>query len=169
MMFLLDESGPKPRDRVLIRHRREETWMQRRSHMKTEAGIGGRGPPAQGWMPGAPRSWKRQEAPYPRATGQSSALGHHGHLRTVSRTGGGWMSVAFSQSFGVLSSCRQHKSDLCESAGSSTGTTGPHHTEIQAMSHWDPPIVLWLHTVIVTSAAGRSGLGISEPLLSLSL
>ena len=33
--------------------------------METEAEMGGRRPPAQGWTPGAPRSWKRQEGPSP--------------------------------------------------------------------------------------------------------
>ena len=34
---LLDGGGPKPRDRVLIRHRRGETRTQRRSHVETKA------------------------------------------------------------------------------------------------------------------------------------
>ena len=33
--------------------------------METEAEMGGRRPPAQGWTPGAPRSCKRQEGPSP--------------------------------------------------------------------------------------------------------
>ena len=41
-----------------------------------EAETGGRWPPAQGWMPGAPRSWKRWEGPSPGASAGSSALGH---------------------------------------------------------------------------------------------
>ena len=40
-----------------------------------EAETGGRWPPAQGWMPGAPRSWKRWEGPSPGASAGSSALG----------------------------------------------------------------------------------------------
>ena len=73
---LLDGGGPKPRDRVLIRHRRRETRTHRRSHVETEAETGGRRPPAQGWTPGAPRSWKRQE-------------GHHDLKCLFSRTRGG--------------------------------------------------------------------------------
>ena len=103
MRFLLDGGGPKPRDRVFIRHRRGETWTQRRSHVEMEAETGGRWPPAQGRMPGAPRSWKRQGGPSPGASGRSSALGHNDHLRTISRARGGWMSVVFSHVFGVLS------------------------------------------------------------------
>ena len=41
-----------------------------------EAETGGRWPLAQGWMPGAPRSWKRREGPSPGASAGSSALGH---------------------------------------------------------------------------------------------
>ena len=37
--------------------------MQRRSHVQTEAETGGRRPPAQGRMPGAPRSWKSWKDP----------------------------------------------------------------------------------------------------------
>ena len=103
MRFLLDEGGSKPWDRVLIRHRRGKTWTQRRSHVEMEAETGGRRPPAQGQMPGAPGSWKRQGGPSLGASAGSSALGHHDHLRTVSRAGGGWMSVVFSHPFGVLS------------------------------------------------------------------
>ena len=44
--------------------------------METEEEMGGRRPPAQGWTPGAPRSWKRQEGPCPGASAGSSALGH---------------------------------------------------------------------------------------------
>ena len=72
---LLDGGGPKPRDRVLIRHGRGETGAQRRSHVETEAETGGRLPPAQGWTPGAPRSRKRWGGPSPGDSGRSSALG----------------------------------------------------------------------------------------------
>ena len=43
--------------------------------METEAETGGRRPPAQGLMPGAPRSWKRQGGPSAGAFAGSSALG----------------------------------------------------------------------------------------------
>ena len=89
MGFLLDGGGPKPTDRVLIRHRRGETGTQRRSHVETEAGTGGRQPPAQGWTPGAPRSWTRREGPSPGDSAGSSALGHPDLRRLASRTGGG--------------------------------------------------------------------------------
>ena len=52
---LLDGGGPKPRDRVLIRHRRGETRTQRSSQVETGAETGGRRIPAQGRMPGAPQ------------------------------------------------------------------------------------------------------------------
>ena len=99
----MDGGGPKAKHRVLIRHRRGETQKQRRSHVETEAETGGRRPPAQGRMPGAPRSWKRPGGPSPGASGWSSALGHHDNLRTISRARGGSLSVVFSHAFGVLS------------------------------------------------------------------
>ena len=63
---LLDGGGPKPRDRVLIRHRRGETQTQRRSHMEAEA---------QGRTPRTPKSQKRRGGPSPGASAGSSALG----------------------------------------------------------------------------------------------
>ena len=38
-------------------------------------------------MPGAPRSWKRQEGPSPGASGGNAALGHLDLRRLVSRMG----------------------------------------------------------------------------------
>ena len=55
-----------------------------RSLMKMEAEGVGRGPQAPG--PLEPQSWRRQEGPYPGASGGTSAL-HHLDLRClVSRT-----------------------------------------------------------------------------------
>ena len=71
----MDEAGPKPGDRTLIRHRRGETRTQRRSYVEMEVETGGRRPPAQGRMPGAPRSCRRREGPSPGASVGSSALG----------------------------------------------------------------------------------------------
>lgn len=70
--------------------------MQRRSHVETEAETGGRRPPAQGWTPGAPRSWKRRGGPSPGASAGSSALGHPDLRGLVPGTGAGWMSVVLS-------------------------------------------------------------------------
>ena len=61
--------------------------------METEAEMGGRRPPAQGWAPGAPRSWSRQEGLSPGASGWSSALGPLELTHLVPRTGGAQMSV----------------------------------------------------------------------------
>ena len=91
--FPLDGGGPKPRDRVLIRHRRGETRTQRRSHVEPDAEMGGRRPPAQGRTPGAPRSWKRRGGPSPGASVESPALGPLDLRSLVSRAGEGWMSV----------------------------------------------------------------------------
>ena len=88
MRFLLDGGGPKPRDRVLIKHRRGETGTQRRSHVETEAETGVRRPPAQGGTPGAPRSWRRCGEHSPGASAGSSALGPPDLRRVVPRTGG---------------------------------------------------------------------------------
>ena len=56
--------------------RRIETQTQRRSHVETEAEMGGKWLPAQGWTPGASRSWKRQEGPSPGDSAGSPALSH---------------------------------------------------------------------------------------------
>ena len=77
-----------PSDTVLIRQGRGETWTQRRSHVETQAEMGGRQPPAEGWTPRAPRSWKRREGPSLGAFGWSSALGLLDLRRVVSRTRG---------------------------------------------------------------------------------
>ena len=82
-----------PSDRILIRHTRGETRMQRKSHMETEAETGGKRPPAQGRTPGACRSWKRWGGPSPAASAGSSALGPLDLRHLVPRAGAGWMCV----------------------------------------------------------------------------
>ena len=61
--------------------------------METEAETGGRWPPAQGRMPGAPRSWKRREGPSPGDSAGSSALGPLDLTHLVSKSGGARMNV----------------------------------------------------------------------------
>ena len=90
---LLDGSGPKPRVRVLIRHRRGETGTQRRSPAETEAETGGRRPPAQGRTPGAPRSWKRWGGPSSEISRQNRSWGHLDLRRLVPRTGRRWIPI----------------------------------------------------------------------------
>ena len=58
-----------------------------RSLVKMEAEGGRRGPQAPG--PLEPQSWRRQEGPYPGASGGTSALRHLDLRCLVSRTGGG--------------------------------------------------------------------------------
>ena len=86
--------------RVFARRRRKEMRQKRRRAM-TRADEAGVMRSSRGLA--APGSWKRQGGPSLGASAGSSALGHHDHLRTVSRAGGGWMSVVFSHPFGVLS------------------------------------------------------------------
>ena len=62
-----------------------------RSPMKMEAEMGGRGPQALG--PLEPQSWRRQEGPYPGASGGTSALRHLDLRCLVFRTGEGWTPV----------------------------------------------------------------------------
>ena len=88
-----------PSDTVLIRQGRGETWTQRRSHVEAEAETGGRRPPAQGWTPGAPRSWKRQEGPSPGASAGSSVLGQLEPRHLVPRAGGACVFLASSRVF----------------------------------------------------------------------
>lgn len=47
--------------------------------METEVETGGRRPPAQGRMPGAPGSWKKRGGPSPGDSGQSPAPDLWGH------------------------------------------------------------------------------------------
>ena len=58
--------------------------------METEVETGGRRPPAQGRMPGARRSWKRQGGPSPGASAGSSALGPLDLRHLVPGTRGVW-------------------------------------------------------------------------------
>ena len=99
MRFLLDGGGPKPHDRVLIRHRGGETRTERRSHVETEAETAGRQPPAQGRTPGAPRSRKRRGGPSPGASAGSSALGHLDLRRLVPSPGGVCVFLVSSRAF----------------------------------------------------------------------
>lgn len=66
---------PKPRDRVLIRHREEEPGAQRRSHVETERRQGGRLPPAQDGCLEPPEAGKEVGRTLPGDSGWSSALG----------------------------------------------------------------------------------------------
>ena len=60
--------------------------------MDTE--MGGRRPPAQGWTPGAPGSWKRWGGPSPGAAAGSPAPEHPDpKVDRVPRTRGGWIPV----------------------------------------------------------------------------
>ena len=67
--------------------------------METEAEVGGRWPPAQEWMPGAPRSWTRQEGPSPGASAGSSVLGQLEPRHLVPRAGGACVFLASSSVF----------------------------------------------------------------------
>lgn len=95
--FLLDRGGLKPRHRVLVRHGRRErhrhsgeaTWRQRQ-----RPGGGGHQPRDGGPEP-LEAGRGREDPPLETPQGQSLALGHHDNLRTISRAGGGWMSVDF--------------------------------------------------------------------------
>lgn len=77
--------APNPIERVLMRQKRRNTNIEE----KPREGRDRRAAAASLGMPGAPQSWKRQEEPYPGASGGTSILEHLDLRCLVSRTGGG--------------------------------------------------------------------------------